>query len=211
MLTRRRKGKRSRKGGGKYGPDAPLVLELSVEDPIIVFSEGLKQQLIEKVKMEKYDKLGWFRKEVTESPGWFSKSRYLVTPEISTILPLISEKLTEHGLPVKEKLTSADFLVEIEYANAGAKPVETDFIIHTDNDGGIKGKVHTFMVYLDMDCDGGELGFYSPNGKFIESFDGKSNSKTKKIIMYDGGLYNNPQPITHGKYVVVSYQIRQAK
>ncbi len=42
---------------------------------------------------------------------------------------------------MKEKLTSADFLVEIEYVNAGTKPVETDFIIHTDN-GGISGKVH---------------------------------------------------------------------
>ena len=85
----------------------PVVLELPVDDPIIVFSEGIKQ-LIEKMQMKKYDKPGWFRKEVVASPpGWFaSKSRFLVIPDISTILPLISEKLNKHGLRVKHRRTT---------------------------------------------------------------------------------------------------------
>ena len=81
----------------------------------------------------------------------------------------------------------------------------------TDNDGVIRGKVHTLMVFLDMECHGGELGFYSPKKEFIESFDGKSiKKKFKKVLMYDGGLYNNPMHITDGKRVVVSYQNRQS-
>jgi hypothetical protein len=80
----------------------------------------------------------------------------------------------------------------------------------TDNDGVIRGKVHTLMVFLEMDCHGGELGFYSPKKEFIDSFGESKNSKNKvKVLMYDGGLYNNPLPITDGKRVVVTYQIRQ--
>lgn len=211
MLTRKnRRSKRIRKGG-KYEPDAPVVLELPVDDPIIVFSEGIKQQLIEKMKM-KYDKLGWFRKNVVASPpGWFaSKSRFLVTPDISTILPLISEKLNKHGLRVKRTLTPSDYTIELEYANAGNKPVKSDFVIHQENEGDIDG-VRVLTVFLDMDCDGGELVFYSPDEEKIESFEGKTNSKMKKIIMYDGELYNKPEPITNGKRVVITYLIREAK
>jgi hypothetical protein len=208
MSTRKRTRKCIRKGGAKYyGMNAPIQLQLSVDDPILIFSEGIKQQLIEKIKMEKYDKLGWFRKEVvTESPGWFTpKSRYIVTPELTAILPLISQKLNEHGLHVKKTLTSSDFLVEIEYANAGNKPVEADFGIHQDNDGGITGNVHTLMVCLEMDCEGGELAFYTPEEEHIESFDCKSKGD---VTLYDGGLHKQIQPIKNGKRVAVTYQIR---
>lgn len=206
----RRKFNRTRKGGSKYGMmNAPIVLQLPVDDPIIIFSEGIKQQLIEKIKMEKYDKLGWFRKMVvTQYPGWFSyKSKYIVTPELTAILPLISQKLNEHGLQVKQKITSSDFLVEIDYANAGKKPVEADFGIHKDNDGGIHGNVHTLMVLLEMDCEGGELAFYTPKEEYIESFEGKSKDGVT-VFLYDGGLHKQIQPITNGKRVAVTYQIR---
>ena len=79
-----------------------------------------------------------------------------------------------------------------------------------NTNGGIRGNVHTLMVFLEMNCQGGDLAFYSPTEEVIESFDGKSiKKKFKKVLMYDGGLYNNPMPITDGKRVVVTYQIRQ--
>jgi len=210
-MRRHRKNNRTRKGGKKYV--LPLLLELPIDDPIITFSEDIKQQLIDTIKKEKYDKIGWFRKTVlTNSPGWFTfKYKFIVNEDLPRIIPIISKKLNEYGFRVKEKLMHSDILVEIEYANAEAKPIKTDFIIHTDNDGGIHGKVHTLMVFLEMDCHGGDLAFYSPTEKVIESFDGKSiKEKFKKVLMYDGGLYNNPLPITDGKRVVVTYQIRQA-
>jgi hypothetical protein len=133
-----------------------------------------------------------------------------VNEELPGVIRIISQKLNEHGLHVKQQLRHSDIFVEIEYANAEAKPIKTDFIIHTDNDGGIRGKVHTFMVFLEMDCHGGELGFYSPKKELIETFGESKNSKNKvKVLMYDGGLYNNPMPITDGKRGVVTYQIRQ--
>jgi hypothetical protein len=205
--NRSRKG--TRKGGSKYeGMDDPIELELSKDDPIVIFSEGIKQQLIEKMKT-KYDKLGWFRKEVVpKSLGWFaSTSRYMVNPELTNLLPLISQKLNEHGLHVKKNLRSSDFLVEIDYANAGKKPVEADFGIHQDNNGGITGNVHTLMVCLEMECEGGDIAFYTPEEEYIESFGGKSKGGVK-VFLYDGGLHKQIQPITNGKRVAVTYQIR---
>lgn len=203
---------RKASGGNKYV--APILLELPIDDPIITFSENIKQQLIDKIK-EKYDKIGWFRKKVVAtSPSWFT-SNFIVNPKLIDILPLVSQQLNKHGLHVKEKLMHSDILVEIEYANAEAKPIKSEFIIHTDNHGGIRGKVHTLMVFLDMECRGGEVAFYSPKKEFIDSFGESKNSKSKnsksknKVLMYDGGLYNNPMPITDGKRVVVTYQIRQ--
>jgi hypothetical protein len=211
-MRRHRNRTRKVSGGKKYVP--PILLELPIDDPIIIFSEEIKQQLIDKIKKEKYDEIGWFRKTVlAKSPGWFAfKSKFIVNEDLPRIIPIISEKLNKHHLYVKEKLMHSDIFVEIEYANAEAKPIKTDFIIHTDNNGGINGKVHTLMVFLEMDCHGGDLAFYSPKKEFIESFGESKNSESKnkvKVLMYDGGLYNNPMPITDGKRVVVTYQIRQ--
>jgi hypothetical protein len=217
MSTRKRRQKQTytRKGGTKYGDEVrlPVAIQLSMDDPIIVFSEGIKQQLIEKIKLAKYDKLGWFRKEVVAEPHrwWFSSnSRCIINPELLDILPLVSQKLREHGFHVKQMLTPSDFLVEIEYANAGVRPVTSSYVIHEDNDNdSINGRVHTLMVCLDMDCEGGELSFYTPKKEYIESFDGKSKHGKVTTLLYDGGSYKQPEPITNGKRVVITYQIRQ--
>ena len=201
-----RKTRRKLSGGLKR----PIVVELSVDDPIIAFSKEIKDQLIDKIK-EKYNKIGWFRKQVVaKSPGWFtSKSKYIVNEKLPHIIKLISQKLNDQGLDV-QPLRDSDIYVEIEYANAEAKPIKNDFIIHKDNHSVIDCNVHTFMVFLDMDCQGGELAFYSPKKEFIESLDSTSkNDDTKKVVMYNGGWYNNPLPITHGKRVVVMYYLRQ--
>ena len=55
MLTRKNRRSKRRKGGGQYyGMEAPIVLELPVEDPIIVFSEELKRQLMEKLAKKNF-------------------------------------------------------------------------------------------------------------------------------------------------------------
>ncbi len=217
MLTRRRKGKRSRKGGGKYyGMEAPIVLELPVEDPIIAFSEELKKQLMETLtKKKKTNDVGWVRKYVVAKSPLITSSDLIVNKGLSTILPLISKLLADNGLEVKDHLASSDISVEIEYANAKEHLVDTDFIIHKDdfiNRRGIVHPIFTLIVCLDIDCDGGEIGFYSLNKKLIDKI--KIHSETperKKIVMYNGGLNNKAEPIKNGKRVIVSYRIKQVE
>jgi hypothetical protein len=188
-----------------YGIQPPVVIQLPNDDPIIAFSEDLHQRLMH---TKQYDQLGWFQTDVEpESRGWFTcSSNYIVNEDLMSIIPLISKQLNEHGLHVKQKLTSSDFLVEIHYANAGNDPVESGLDIHRDNDGGIRGYLHTLIVYLHVDCQGGELNIYSEREKFLEQIKVSDNT----VVMFNGGLYHQPQKITNGKRVAVSYQIRQA-
>ena len=45
------------------GIESPIVKQLPIDDKIIEFSEEIKQQLINKIGPEKYNKIGWFRKK----------------------------------------------------------------------------------------------------------------------------------------------------
>jgi hypothetical protein len=205
-------------GAEPYGKgiEPPIVMQLPIDDEIIKFSEEIKKQLIDKIGPEKYNSIGWFRKKIlTDIPkGCFSKpnpAKFIIDERLPYIIGLISQKLIDNGLPVKEKLQSSDINVEIHYANAESKAIGSGLVIHQDNDGGINGFLHTFIVYLDIECEGGELEIYDDKGKkLVETIDVKTSpSGTKNIVMFNGGLYHKPRQITNGKRVIVSYQIRQ--
>ena len=138
-------------------------------------------------------------------------NKFITDERLPDIIDRISKILNANGLPVKERLESSDINVEIHYANAKDKPIGSGLVIHQDNNGAISGFLHTFIVYLDIECMGGELDIYSNNGKaLVESIKVKTeNPETKNIVMFNGGLYHKPQPITDGKRVIVSYQLRQ--
>ena len=121
--------------------------------------------------------------------------------------------LNENGLLVQEDLKPTDINVEIHYANVkeGGK-IGSGLVVHYDNDGGIEGLLHTFIVYLDIECEGGELEIYDDKGKkILETIDVRSvkPEEEKKIVMFNGGLYHKPKEVTQGHRVIVSYQIRQ--
>jgi hypothetical protein len=196
------------------GIEPPIVTELSTVNEIIKFSEEIKQELIRKIGPGNYNKIGWFRKKIMADipTGCFvDKTKFIIDQRLPHIIGLISEKLIEKGLHVKKELKSSDINVEIHYANAESKPIGSGLVIHQDNDGGINGLLHTFIVYLDIDCQGGELEIYSDKKDFVKQIDVKTvkNPGTKNIVMFNGGLHHKPNQIKNGKRVIVSYQIRQ--
>lgn len=185
---------------------SPIVLQLSMEDPIIAFSEELTQQLM-------YTETGWFHKQVVPERGCFTCSdlygpcsKNIVHEDLLSMIPLISKRLNEHGLPVITDPSASDINVEIHYANAGNEPVHSSLDIHQDNDGGMSGYLHTLIAYVHVDCQGGELNIYSDQEELLEQIQIKANM----VVMFDGGLYHQPQKITNGTRVAVSYQIRQS-
>ena len=202
-------------GAEPYGEgiEPQIVTELSIDDEIIKFSEEIKQQLIDQILLENYNKIGWFRKKIRADipTGCFVKpAKFIINERLPYIIELISQKLIKNGLPVKKKLHSSDINVEIHYANAKDKEIGSGLVVHQDNDGGIEGFLHTFIVYLDIKCHGGELEIYSDKEKLVNTIDVKNvNPDTKKIVMFNGGLFHKPNKITNGKRVIVSYQIRQ--
>jgi glycosyltransferase involved in cell wall biosynthesis len=111
-----------------------------------------------------------------------------------------------------------DLFVEkslVEFKDKTTNGIFAPWLIHKDDfidRRGIVRPVFTLIVCLDMDCDGGEIGFYSLNKKLIDKI--KVHSETpekKKIVMFNGGLYNKAEPIKNGKRVIVSYRIKQVE
>ena len=203
------------------GIKPPIVMQLPIEHEIIQFSEAIKTQLISKLEKKKkynYNSIGWFRKKIlTDLPnGCFSipkPDKFIFDTRLPRIIGLISQILFDNGLPVKEEfeLKPSDINVEIHYANAGLEEVGSGLVVHQDNHGAIDGLFHTFIVYLDIECDGGNLAIYDDKGKVkVKEIDVKTSlDGHKNIVMFNGGLYHKPLPITNGKRVIVSYQIRQ--
>jgi hypothetical protein len=208
--------RKCRKGGTRkadYGTgESPVVLELPDDDPLIVFSEELKKQLIHQHK-ENYEKVGWFTKGVLAKPqtGWFSSKSSLVIPTLYKSMHSVVKKLEEKHFQVKKDLQTSDILVEIEYANAATKPIGSNLNIYSDDDDELIGMpTYTCMVCLDMECEGGEIAFYSdPDSKPIESIGGKAKEGFKKVILYSGRLYTKPAPITNGRRIVVIFKIER--
>jgi hypothetical protein len=201
------------------GIEAPIVTHLPIDNEIVKFSNELKDQLITEFGVKNYDKIGWFRKIVrkTDIPtscfGLFKAnvSNFIINTRLPYIIGLISDILNENGLYVVEDPTNLDINVEIHYANANDEPIGSGLTIHQDNDGGITGNLHTFIVYLDIECEGGKLEIYDDTGrKILDTIDVNNDKPNeKKIVMFNGGLYHRPTAITKGKRVIVSYQIMQ--
>ncbi len=102
-------------------------------------------------------------------------------------------------------------LIEIHYANSATKPVNTDLAIHCDNDRYEYGDLHTLIIYLDIDCIGGELDIYNWfETKVINSITPKCEDKNKtRCVLLAGNCCHRPKPVLSGKRIAVSYQFRR--
>lgn len=122
--------------------------------------------------------------------------------------------LNQYGFNVKlpEDLDNErDVLIEIHYANSITKPVETDLVVHCDNNKYIDGDLHTLLVFVDIDCEGGELDIYDHYGhEIIKTIKPKSEDNTRtKCVLLTGNCYHYPNKVLSGKRILVSYQFRK--
>jgi hypothetical protein len=131
------------------------------------------------------------------------------------IINLVSRILQKNGLDVKDIKNNSDIRndtnIEVHFAKADKNPVGSGLTVHVDNNGGVEGALHTLIVYLDIDCDGGMLEIYDNKGENkIGEIDPRSDIENQtKVVMFNGGMYHCPTPITNGTRLVVTYQIRQ--
>lgn len=121
--------------------------------------------------------------------------------------------LNKEGYPVKypnDYNDEREISIEIHYANSESKPVENDLVIHCDNDKYSDGDLHTLLLYIDIDCEGGELDIYDNSGyKVIKTIHPKSEDNTKtKCVLLTGNCYHYPNKVLNGKRILISYQFR---
>jgi hypothetical protein len=103
-----------------------------------------------------------------------------------------------------------DILIEIHYANAETKPVYSKFDIHQDNDAYVNGDVHKLLVYIDVNCEGGDLDIYDNYGKnIIQKIPTKIEFNKTRCVLLNGKCYHTPTPILSGNRIMISYQFRR--
>lgn len=84
------------------------------------------------------------------------------------------------------------------------------FDIHQDDYRGINYEVNTFIIYFDVNCNGGELCFYENNEtnipyKIIDV--NNPNNLQCKIVMFEGKLYHKPNDYLNGIRKLLSFHI----
>lgn len=106
--------------------------------------------------------------------------------------------------------------IELLYIDSNNHEVESDFIIHCDNDAYSKKKVQTLILYYHIDCDGGDLEIYSYNGlfkgyKLEDTIEPKTDDTSKRrIVMMSGETYHYPTKVYNGKRIAIVYNIKAA-
>lgn len=104
-----------------------------------------------------------------------------------------------------------ELLIEIHYSNADTKTIYSDLSIHRDNDIYMRADLHTLLVYVDIDCEGGNLDIYDNTGnKVMKKIITKCEDKNKtRCVILNGECYHRPCPIISGKRLMVSFHFRK--
>ena len=105
--------------------------------------------------------------------------------------------------------------INIAYTNADTTIVTSGFSSHCDNQGFTNKKVNSIVVYVDVNCEGGELEIYKDGRMFgspvVEEVISPmtQNPDTRKVVLLDGDKYHCPRPVISGKRIAVVYNIKQ--
>ncbi len=113
--------------------------------------------------------------------------------------------------PVYDLNDERNYIIEIHIANSETDIVDSGFAIHKDNDRYVYGNVHTLLVYIDVNCVGGELDIFDDFGKkIIKTIPVKCNFNGIRCILLDGKCYHRPRPLISGKRIMISFQFESS-
>jgi len=105
--------------------------------------------------------------------------------------------------------------INIVYTNADTSNVTSGFSAHCDNQGYQVKRINSLVVYVDVDCSGGELEIHKDGPLFgnphIEDTVSPipSSPDTRKVVLLEGNKFHYPKPVTKGKRIAVVYNIKQ--
>jgi hypothetical protein len=187
------------------------VLDLNHEDDIIIESKKLLGLFL-----QEYNISGniWKYVRVTEEVhiNCFGKPTTFGIDELFQTLVDLSYLILEENefyvLRPSDLDEEKEVLIELHYANAETKSVSSMFDVHQDNEIYKYGDVHKLLLYIDVDCEGGELDIYDNSGKYIVNTLTIQSNQIRCILL-DGKCYHQPKPILSGHRIMISYQFRR--
>lgn len=126
--------------------------------------------------------------------------------KLNELVELATKLMKKNGYTVKENPV---INVELHVANStGGKVVGSSLTKHIDDDGGVKAKLNTLIIYLVCNVeDGGNLTFYfNDKGKINEMNVTPTNNLA---VLFRGDIVHYPFPILNGDRVAVTVQLER--
>lgn len=182
------------------------VIDLDKNHPLIVKSTTLVNEFLEQNKMK--DNV-WNRIEVTNEPrvNCFGKP-YTFVHDIDSMCIEASQLLNDYEFNVE---MNENVNVELHYTNAETKKMHSHLAVHKDNDISRYADLHVLIIYVKVECEGGELNIYDRGYDLVNTIPIKVDDPYIRCVLLDGNCYHQPQPIVSGKRFAVSFQLDRKK
>jgi hypothetical protein len=202
-------------------------LELSFTDPIVAHFKELfevNEPLRTFIPNEFNDLL--IQQQPNPCWAYWLNDKYVVDDNISTIISKVRDLMKQNGFESDD--STGAFVSELHYSYTNGDGIMSNtFAIHEDDYGLMDYPVNTFILYLDVHCEGGELIFYNKKPDIICSpclFSECINESTRyepfrtvethnptkvscKVVIFNGSIYHKPNTIVNGHRLSIMIQI----
>jgi hypothetical protein len=147
-----------------------------------------------------------------------NNDRYIVDEELSRIVCIITDLMNGNGFESDDSTRA--FASELHYSfTSNNVKIPDTFSIHEDDYTSIDYNVNTFILYLSVKGEGGELVFYNKNpvdsclfGKCINEsmyepfYTVSTHNPTEiscKAVIFNGSIYHKPSNILNGHRLAI--------
>jgi hypothetical protein len=156
----------------------------------------------------------------------YQNHKYIIDDVICEYVKLVKSILISNNF--KCDILDNEYIIELHCGSTNKNNVISPFGIHKDDYGGIDCQVNTFIIYFDVNCDGGEIAFYEEDDYNIKPYSLEGvyaskrcykiintnnssclNSKRCKILMFEGELYHRVLKFSNGHRNLLSFQIKK--
>ncbi len=132
--------------------------------------------------------------------------------EFECLMQTAQQVLDEHQFYTKEVSdidNDVKFIMKVHMANAETESIDPGLVVHQDNDQYENADLQTLLVYIDVDCVGGELDIYDKHGiHIIKTIKPKCKTNKIKCVLLDGNCYYKPRLLLSGKRIMISFQFQ---
>jgi len=199
-------------------------LELFMTDPIVSHFKKLFEmnELLHTCRPNQINQFQ-IHKNPNTSYSFCNNDTYIVDEELSTIVSIIKDLMNRNGFESDDSTPA--FASELHYSFTTDNGIIPDaFSIHEDDFTSIDYNVNTFILYLDVKGEGGDLVFYDRNQVVTCSLFGQcindsiyepfytldTHNPTEiscKAVIFNGSIYHKPTSILNGHRLAIVIQI----
>ena len=163
-------------------------LDLSSNDPLITHFK----QLFETRTFEE-DRHNIVK--ITHNPSWFSCRPVIVDKQLPIFIKQVKEMM-------KDFKSENDAFVRMDYGITNDTIHCKKGISTSDSED---DKINACVIYLDVECEGGELVFYKDNEPI------KTIKPTScKVVMFEGSVYHKRNDYSKGHRLAIVFQFTRS-